>query len=88
MLESSGIDLGGSIHISFKGSRSQDCAHSGSIHTFSKSIDTLLKNDLGKKIYNKNTRKPTSFPKIDSPKLRFNRMTYLSFTQGVRIDSY
>ena len=25
---------------------------------------------------------------FDSPKLRYNRMTYLSFNQGVKIDSY
>ena len=26
--------------------------------------------------------------KIDPPKLRYNRMTHLSFNQGVRMDSY
>ena len=44
-----GIDLGGSIQDSFKGSWSLHCAHNGSIHKFSRSIDTLLKKDLDKK---------------------------------------
>ena len=87
----SGIDLGGSILNSFKGSRSQDCAHNGSIHKFNRSIDTLLKNDLDKKLtirHKKYSNKLFKNWKFDSPKLKYNRMTYLSFNQGVRIDSY
>ena len=85
-----GIDLGGSIQDSFKGSRSLHCAHNGLIHKFSRSIDTLLKNDLGKKFTIKTQENQQAFQKlkIDPPKLRYNRMTYLSFNQGVRIDLY
>ena len=45
----SDTDLGGSIQLSFMSSWSKDCEHSGSIHIFNGLIDSLLKNNLGKK---------------------------------------
>ena len=80
----SDTDFGGSIHVSFMSSRSQDCEHSRSIHKFNRSIDTLHKNDLGKKTYKRSQethQKAFHKPKCDSTKLRNMRMTHLSSSQ-------
>ena len=60
MLEQHDTDLVGLIHKLYMDFHPNDYKHSGLIYKFSRSIDTLHKNDLGKNLmngYKKHTKK-------------------------------